>query len=254
MSTPKEMVYLELGLIPLREIIKQRRLNFLHYILTQDEATIIYKVFQKQNQQRHKKDWVSRVVMDLNELGLNVTFEEIQKTSKMTWNTIRKYIERNIFLRLESMKQTHSKVKDVKHISLKMQDYFLPNNGIENITKQDVQLIFQMRSKVTNLKMNMKGKYETFECGACLLENESQKHVYECKEIWKKRNIENINNPVYENIMSGSVIQKIKVAKTFYENRKILEKIKEKKCNPLVPGDRLLSSLQYSLNTDWKYI
>ena len=54
--------------------------------------------------------------------------------------------------------------------------------------------------------------------------------------------------------MSGSVIQKIKVAITFYENMKILEKIKEKKCNPLVPGDRLLSSLQYSLNTDWKYI
>ena len=47
MSTPKEMVYLELGLIPLREIIKQRRLNFLHYILTQDEATIIYIKFFK---------------------------------------------------------------------------------------------------------------------------------------------------------------------------------------------------------------
>ena len=40
----------------------------------------------------------------------------------------------------------------------------------------------------------------------------------------------------------------------FNENMKILEKIKEKKCSPLVPGDRLLSSLQYSLNTDWKYI
>ena len=49
------------------------------------------------------------------------------------------------------MKQTHSKVKDVKHARLKMQDYFLPNS-IENITKQEIQLIFQMRTKYSAVK------------------------------------------------------------------------------------------------------
>ena len=253
-STPKEMIYLELVLIPFREIIRQRRLNFLHYILTQDEDTIIYKVFQKQNQERHKKDWVSSVVMDLDEIRLNVTFEEIKKTSKMTWrNTIRKFIEKNAFRKLERMKQTHSKVKDIKHIKLKMQDYFLPNS-IKNVTMQEIQLIFQMRSKVINLKLNMKSRYETLECQACLLENESQQHVYECEQIWSKRDIKNIEKPMYENIIWGNVIQKIKVARIFNENMKILERIREKKCNLTVPGDRLISSLQYCVNTDWKYI
>ena len=55
-STQKEMFYLELGIIPLREIIKQRRLNFLHYILSQDEDSIMFNVFEKQYQERHKKD------------------------------------------------------------------------------------------------------------------------------------------------------------------------------------------------------
>ena len=32
-STPKEMLFLELGLVPFREIIRKRRLGFLHYIL-----------------------------------------------------------------------------------------------------------------------------------------------------------------------------------------------------------------------------
>ena len=96
----------------------------------------------------------------------------------------------------------------------------------------------------------MKGKHETFECGACLVENESQKHVYECIEIWNKQDIRNLEIPMYENIISGNVKQKIKVARIFNENMKILESIKEKKCNLMVPGDGLLSSLQYCLDTD----
>ena len=147
----------------------------------------MFKVFEKQNQDRKSKDWVSTVVMDLEEIELNVTFVEIQKISKMKWrNMIRKYTEENTFRKLESMKNMHSKVKDLKHTRLKIQEYFLPN-GIENVTKQETQLIFKMRSKVTNVKNNMKSQYETFECSACLIENESQKHVYECKQIWMEQ-------------------------------------------------------------------
>ena len=73
---------------------------------------------------------------------------------------VRTFIEKNTFRKLERMKQTHSKVRDIKHIKLKMQDYFLPNS-IKNVTMQEIQLIFQMRSKVVNLKLNMKSKYET---------------------------------------------------------------------------------------------
>ena len=248
------MFYLELGIIPLREIIKQRKLNFLHYILAQDEDSIMFKVFEKQYQERHKKDWVSSILMDLEELKLDVTFVQIQNTSKMRWrNMIRKSIEENTFRKLENMKNLHSKVKDLKHTRLKMQEYFL-SNGIENVTKQDTQLIFKMRSKVTNVKNNIKGQYETLECGACLTENETQKHVYECQQIWSKQNNINLEKPDYEKILWGNVEEKIKIARIFYENMKILDKMKEKKINPTVPGDGFISCLQYYVNTDWKYI
>ena len=36
-STPKEMFFLELGCIPLREIIVEKRIGFLHYILNEDK-------------------------------------------------------------------------------------------------------------------------------------------------------------------------------------------------------------------------
>ena len=42
-STPREMLYLELGVSPIRNIIRSRRLNFLHYILHEEKQSLMYK-------------------------------------------------------------------------------------------------------------------------------------------------------------------------------------------------------------------
>ena len=41
-STPKEMLYLELGVLPIGFIIRMRRLHFLKYILDEDENSLIH--------------------------------------------------------------------------------------------------------------------------------------------------------------------------------------------------------------------
>ena len=51
----------------------------------------------------------------------------------------------------------------------------------------DGVVIFRMRGRVTELKTNFKGKYESFECDACKIEDETQKHIIECKEINKEK-------------------------------------------------------------------
>ena len=55
-STPKEMLYLELGLLPFREIIRKRRLTFLHYILHESKNSMISRVFKSQRKNRTAKD------------------------------------------------------------------------------------------------------------------------------------------------------------------------------------------------------
>ena len=93
---------------------------------------------------------------DLNELEINVNFEDIRKMTKNTWkNIIKNTINQKTFLELESLKQTHSKVKVLRHIRLEMQDYFLPNE-IEKMNKEEVQLIFKIRSTSIDVKMNRK--------------------------------------------------------------------------------------------------
>ena len=47
-STPIGMLYLELGVIPIRFIIQERRLNFLGYILHEDEESLINMVLKSQ--------------------------------------------------------------------------------------------------------------------------------------------------------------------------------------------------------------
>ena len=50
-STPVEGIYLELGILSLNTIIKTRRINFLHYLVTRNESEMIHKVFITQSSQ-----------------------------------------------------------------------------------------------------------------------------------------------------------------------------------------------------------
>ena len=115
-----------------------------------------------------------------------------------------------------------------------------------------------MRCNVTKLKVNLKGSYDTYECGVCLKEDESQEHVYNCKEIWKIKDKSDENIPSYDKIMKGNVRDKIEVARIFQENIKIQENLKWTKdeifreiivmISWMGPGDRLfnfISCLQY---------
>ena len=76
-STPKEMLYLELGCLPYRSLIKNRRLMFLFNILHQDQNSIIYRFFESQKNHGTSKDWVRSVTQYLNDLNINKTFKEI---------------------------------------------------------------------------------------------------------------------------------------------------------------------------------
>ena len=68
-------------------------------------------------------------------------------------------------------KKSHSKVKQLNHNTIKMQTYL------------QAQLIFKLRCKVTEVKVNLKGSYDYLECGACGLEEESQKHIIQCEKL-----------------------------------------------------------------------
>jgi hypothetical protein len=219
-STPTEMLYLELGCIPFRELIRERRITFLHYILNEDQNSMMYRFLMTQMKNKKPKDWIPSETEFKSKLGRVETNEEIKLK-----RTLNRLVSEKTLIELVKKKESHSKVQNIKHKALEMQRY-LKAGGFK-INQEEVQTIFKMRNRVTEVKINFRGKYESFECGLCNKEDESQKHMIECTEILKHKKT-NIKPPDYDDLFKGNVKNQLMIAKTFLENMKIKENLKEK--------------------------
>ena len=228
-STPKEMLFLELGLVPFREIIRKRRLGFLHYILNESKDSMIHKVFESQRENKTSKDWVTTVLKDLKEINLELSFEQIGKMKKgLFMNTIKRKTDHKALLYLEKLKEKHSKVRFLKHPVLRIQKYLMPNET--NMKKEHCEQIFKIRSRVTQAKVNFKNKYETYECEACEIAEETQEHILQCEKILNNHKESEPNENIeYEKVMNGNVKEQLTIAKLFMKNMEIIEKIRKNK-------------------------
>ena len=114
-------------------------------------------------------DWVTMVISDLKSLDLDISIENIKKMKKNEYmNMIKRKIEHKALRDLNTVKESHSKVRDLKHTILKMQKYLTLNE--KSMSKEDAQLIFKLKSRVT-------------ECSACGEENENQEHILKCNVL-----------------------------------------------------------------------
>ena len=213
-GTPKEILYLELGCLPLKDIIRQRRLGFYHYILNENPESLIHKFLKSQSKNRTKKDWMKSIEEDMKYLEIETWNEEkIKSFSKQKFmNIIKEINKQKTFQYLINKKETHSKVKELKYDELKIQDYLSPNRWISS--KDEAQFIFKLRCNQVTVKANLKWKYEDVKCRACYYENETQQHIYDCQYL-KETNVETkVETKVeYEKLLNGSIAQKIEISK-----------------------------------------
>ena len=157
-SCPKELIYLETGCIPLSIIIKCRRVNFLHYLLTRKEDELIFKFFKAQLRNPSKGDWTEIIQKDLIDLEISDSFEEIAKLSK---NVFKKKVasacKRYAFDKLISDRNNKdgSKGKDLTYTKLKTENYLIN----EKFSPQESKLLFKLRSRMLNVKGIFKSKY-----------------------------------------------------------------------------------------------
>ena len=69
-KAPRESLYLESGAIPIRYVIKSRRLNYLHHIMTRSDNELISRVYNAQKLKPIKDDWYLTVQKDKDDIQL----------------------------------------------------------------------------------------------------------------------------------------------------------------------------------------
>ena len=223
-STPKVSLYLEMGCVPIRFIIKSRRIMFLHYILNQNENSLLFKFFNAQLDNPVKGDWSEQVLLDLSEIDLQLTMLEIKNLSKETFRVkVKKAIERAALIWLMEEKGKKSKVKNLNHDVLKMQN-FLAGSELETAEKK---FLFQMRSRMLDVKCNFKNNYTNLSCPLCSLKEDDQKHTLECSVLLHNITDVAIETVNYDDIFEDDIHKQAKILRIFinlWKKKKIMLK------------------------------
>ena len=83
------LILLELGLIPIKYLIMQKRINFLHHLLN-SEGSLAKLVLAEQRKRPLKGDFVKLVKKDMSECDMTLTFEDIETIPKTKFKELLK--------------------------------------------------------------------------------------------------------------------------------------------------------------------
>ena len=183
-SVPKESLYIEAGCIPVKYLIKIRRLMYLWNILHLDKSELLYKFYFAQKLSSDKDDWVLQVRKDALEINLQLSDEEIIKISQEKFREIVKIKTTILAIKsLNEVKLKHSKTENLKLTKISPAEYL----SSKNLNLEEIQTLYKLRTRMISVKMNFKSQHkENIWCETCQLFPETQQHLTVCPVIKEK--------------------------------------------------------------------
>ena len=182
-KTAKEAFFLELGILPLRYHLSLRRFMYLWHILHRDTTELIRKVYDLQKCNFKKGDWVNILQEERMKYDISETDETISKMSKHKFKKIvKKKIKTHAIQYLKNLSIPHSKSAEISKNDFKKQSYFQDRR----FSKEDVQLLFAMRTKMLDCKTNFSQQYQNkLNCRVCNVPEsiENEDHLLTCSVL-----------------------------------------------------------------------
>ena len=225
-STPKVMLYLEMGCLPIRYIIKKRRIMFLHYILHQAKESLLHRFFSAQKANPSRGDWCLTVEEDLRELDLNLSLDQMEQISEYSLQKLLK-VKVDIAALEYLNKEKKSKTKHISHTELKLQPYLRPGMA----SNFERKFVFQLRAKMVDLKANYQGSHSNLLCDLCEKHFDDQESLLSCEKLDGSEIVSNL--PKYDDLFSEDVSKQIEIASILNKKFKLRNKSldeKKKKC------------------------
>ena len=181
-STPGEAGHLELGLLPLHCIIKERRVNYLHYLISSEKNEMLYKFVVAQWENPSKQDWTEQVRVDLSELGIREDFPFIESKSQYCFKKLVKTKIKEFTLDLlNDRKFKHTKMDNLVFTELTIQDYLVS----EKLSVEQKRIIFLFRTRMADYSENYRGQGPQKPCQICKFHVDSQTHSVNCAAAMK---------------------------------------------------------------------
>ena len=220
-STPKVMLYLEMGCVPIRFIIQKRRLMFLNYILNQPEDSLLYTFYKAQRANPVLGDWCLTVEEDLKELDLNLSQEELASLSKLSLQKLlRKQVDRKALDYLNNLKKR--KTSHIPHNELKLQPYLRPGRE----TNEQKKFLFQLRTRMLDLKANYQGSHSNLDCELCQKHTDDQESLLSCEKLAESTHLV-LSLPKYSDLFTNDVVKQFGISAILQEKFKLKKKCRD---------------------------
>ena len=179
-GTSNSFILLELGLLPIIELICIKQLMFLHHIMKLPENDTVYKVFQQQGCYPYEHNWRNHIMAVLKQYSLPQDLNVVQNMSRWQWrgvviNAVSKYALRE--LNQQCLGQS-------KTAHLCPYQRLEPKQYVKSLPPQDTRTWLKLRGGVYDLKANRPYQYTDTACRACGLKTEDFDHIANnCAEI-----------------------------------------------------------------------
>ena len=106
---------LELGILPIKYVIIEKKTEiFFRFILNENKSSMIRKVYDELKKDSRKGDFIDLVIQDMEDIGINHSEEEIERSSKLE---LKKYVKDKVnsaaFEFLTNINSTKTKTKHI---------------------------------------------------------------------------------------------------------------------------------------------
>ena len=218
-STPEEALYLELGILPIGVMIKARRINYFHYLLTRDESEMLSQFFTTQWKMPCKGDWTETVKVNLEEFDIPCEFENLKCKSQESFKRSVKVKAQEYALHILTEKQEkHSKMDNLYYSEIKPQAYLT----METLNIDEIRNIFRWRTRMARFGENYKGGREFVMCPLCRKHFDNQNMSLDCEIMRSKMNIQCKMTDIYAETVTKEtakvLLQMMKLRETLLEN------------------------------------
>ena len=180
---PLEALYLETGAIPIRYIIKNRRLCYLYTILKKEDEELIKEVYNAQKSSPLEGDYCKLVDTDLSELNLQLSNLQISQMREQKYKDfVKNKVKEAAFKYLMNLKLGHSKMDEINYSKFELQNYLhCPLFGSEQ-----AQMLLALRTRtVRGVKNDFRGMFQDVLCPLGCGKTDTLNNILTCTVLQK---------------------------------------------------------------------